>query len=277
MEVEQNYEGDDYHHTIEPMVIINSQEDEEEKNNTNFKDTSQEITKTSSKNTGPDVSIFPLKKKPKASFKIKLFGNRFANKAEFFEEDDYNNTQTKTIRTPGCRTPVRLITKEEALMADEPYAKRKSSPLEQCPLCKKFFRRMKTHLLKHEVLQNQEACAGLICMICNKAFNNHTNLQIHMRTHTGDKPYICDVCDKSFSQSCNLVNHMRIHTGEKPFKCPHCDRAFTQSGNLNNHIRLHTDEKPFKCHACDKAFVQSGNLNSHIRNNHRVKLVCFTT
>lgn len=329
MEVD-NYDGEDFHPSIEPMVIINSEEDEEENfflklqlcrksdlklcaqisqmeqirnqlnliKEVNFKTESPDLDSNSSRdsstrssqnsctdnkelmsNIGPEISIFPVKKKPKPSFKIRLFDKKYGNeesKDDFFKDDEDVKDRVKQkiythVRTPGNRTPVRLISKEEAANTEEPYARRKSSPLEKCPICKKFFRRMKTHLVKHEILQNQEACAGLICEICNKAFNNHSNLLIHMRTHTGDKPYACEVCNKSFSQSCNLVNHMRIHTGEKPFKCPHCDRAFTQSGNLNNHIRLHTDEKPFKCHFCEKAFVQSGNLNSHIRNNHRFK------
>lgn len=149
-----------------------------------------------------------------------------------------------------------------------PGSKRKSSPLEKCPICKKFFRRMKTHLLKHSEAIGKPG-DPLTCQFCNKMFNSGSNLSIHLRTHTGDKPYVCEICSKGFAQSCNLANHMRTHTGERPFKCPHCDRAFTQSGNLSNHIRLHTDEKPFKCHFCDRAFTQSGNLNSHIKNNHR--------
>ncbi|XP_030759098.1 zinc finger protein 391-like isoform X2 [Sitophilus oryzae] len=271
-----NYDGDDFHPSIEPMVIINSQDDEEE--NSDFKDNSQLPANDNdfSSYARPEISIFPVKKNKRASFKIKFFEKHVSNgdigEGMSGDEEETNMKIKNNVgtRSPGVRTPVRLISKDEALNAEETYTRRKSSPLEKCPICKKFFRRMKTHLLKHEIVETTIG-NGLVCEMCSKAFNSQTNLQIHMRTHTGQRPYICDVCNKSFSQSCNLVNHMRVHTGEKPFKCPHCDRAFTQSGNLNNHIRLHTDEKPFKCHFCEKAFVQSGNLNSHIRNNHRFK------
>lgn len=149
---------------------------------------------------------------------------------------------------------------------ENPHCKRKSHPLEKCPICKRYFRRIQTHLQKHAD-QNMELTA-LTCKFCYKQFSNLGNLQIHLRTHTNTKPYVCEVCAKAFTQSCNLTNHKRIHTGERPFKCPHCERSFTQSGNLSNHIRLHLDLKPFKCHFCDKSFTQSGNLTSHLKNNH---------
>ncbi|ENN71701.1 hypothetical protein HUJ04_006168 [Dendroctonus ponderosae] len=271
----QGFEGDDFFPSLEPMVIINSQDDEDDDHD-NFgadgtRDSWSCLAKPpnddSTPRLEPEISIFPVNRKQPSTFKIKLFGNGFKNHSATSKKSN----KTTESKNTGSRAPVRLVSKDEAMKAAEPYTKRKSSPLAKCPLCKKFFKRMKTHLMKHQVLENQEQCSTLICEICKKAFNNHSNLQIHMRTHTGDKPYVCVVCNKSFSQSCNLVNHVRIHTGEKPFACPYCDKAFTQSGNLNNHIRLHTDEKPFRCHFCEKAFTQSGNLNSHIRNNHKYK------
>lgn len=208
---------------------------------------------------GPEISIIPLMRKIPAKIRIRNF---------------LELAQTKRFVKHRERSPrghVRLVSQDEIVRAEngKSYSRRKSLPLEKCQICKKFFRRMKTHLLKHEE-KERDPNDPLTCKLCMKGFNTYSNLSIHMRTHTGDRPYICDVCNKSFSQSCNLINHVRIHTGERPYKCPHCDRAFTQSGNLSNHIRLHTDEKPFKCHFCDRAFTQSGNLNSHIRNNHKI-------
>ena len=81
----------------------------------------------------------------------------------------------------------------------------------------------------------------------------------------------CDYCPKRYKQRYLLKIHIRSHTGERPFKCDHCPKQYASRDVLKIHIRQHTGERPNTCEICKATFTDGSNFRRHCKTVHTKK------
>ena len=82
------------------------------------------------------------------------------------------------------------------------------------------------------------------CIVCHKVLSCKSALQMHYRTHTGERPYRCKICKRGFTTKGNLKTHMSVHQIRAPVRAFHqcliCQKRYPNALVLQEHIKTHT-------------------------------------
>ena len=112
------------------------------------------------------------------------------------------------------------------------------------------------------------------CQFCNFQTSKKTKLNIHNRSHTGERPFACkfDGCNKRFFRKEHLQNHAYTHNNERNNICTICSAKFTTSSQLIRHKRKIHDRINFKhsCPNCNLKFRLLTELRDHMKSIHNL-------
>ncbi|KAH8313458.1 hypothetical protein KR067_006357 [Drosophila pandora] len=118
----------------------------------------------------------------------------------------------------------------------------------------------------HKERCNAPPDARLICHVCGKQLANTSNLKNHLVRHMGTRSHKCSECDAAFALPSELNVHMKSHSSERPYSCRYdCGKTFRYCSARSIHERIHMDEskRPYRCEFCPKAFVTPSDCRTH--------------
>ncbi|XP_059610171.1 zinc finger protein 26-like [Phlebotomus argentipes] len=122
------------------------------------------------------------------------------------------------------------------------------------------------------------------CTICSHTCKTNTNLKLHMKKHSEDRPYQCAKCSKKYKYMCSLRSHLlMVHDKNKQRTevCKICGKGFYMKERLKTHIRdRHTsDVSRYPCQVCGRTYSTKAGVAVHMqkhdtKNNHHPCPTC---
>lgn len=111
------------------------------------------------------------------------------------------------------------------------------------------------------------------CKDCSYQSRRIKDIQSHLYTHSGDRPFQCTICQKNFTQQSSLQGHQE--SAHKMFKmettCQYCGKYLKGRNQVYRHLKTHS-EKSLQCDICKKMLGSKKSLILHLTRHTGVKM-----
>ncbi|KAK8737540.1 hypothetical protein OTU49_004531 [Cherax quadricarinatus] len=86
-----------------------------------------------------------------------------------------------------------------------------------------------------------EGVEVLPCPLCGRLLHTRSRFRSHLEycRRAANPQFACQTCHKSFAYRKDLEKHVRTHTGERPYPCHYCTYRFADRSSLVKHRRRH--------------------------------------
>ena len=127
---------------------------------------------------------------------------------------------------------------------------------------------------ERRTMENVEKTRAYQCSICEKLFNDESEMKKHQRFHPQHRRHQCSICSRRFLTFQQLEKHKQIHLALLN-KCKSCLKTLQSKAHLDAHKCYGIRAKLHKCSKCSRRFMKYSDMCKHQKvHQQRVSYEC---